>query len=86
MKSKKQIKEELHKLIDSIDDKEVLNVLNEDIVPYMIENKTPPPVNDESELTDEQQRRLEEAIKQAEEDKVITLDEFYSKMEKWRTK
>ncbi len=83
MKSKQQIKEELHKLIDGIEDEHTLNVLNEDVVPYVIENKT---MRAEEELTAEQQQRLQEAIKQAEEGKVIPLEEFYSKMKHWRTK
>ena len=84
MKSKQEIKDELHKLIDSIEDEDTLNVLNEDVVPYVIENKTMHA--EEQELTAAQQRRLEEAIKQAEDGKVMPLDEFYSKMKEWRTK
>jgi len=37
MKLQKQIKEELHTLIDSIDHEHIFNVLSEDVVPYIIE-------------------------------------------------
>ncbi len=40
MKSKEDLKKELHALIDTIDDEDILNVLNDDIVPYVIENRT----------------------------------------------
>jgi hypothetical protein len=60
MKSKQQIKDELHKLIDSIEDEETLNVLNEDVVPYVIENKTMPSEDEEDELTQEQQTKPRE--------------------------
>ena len=86
MKSKEEIKAELHKKIDSIDDEHTLQVLNDDIVPYAIENRTKEHDEEVDYLTPEQEARLGEAIKQAEEGKVITLDEFYSRMKEWRTK
>jgi hypothetical protein len=74
MKSKEEIKKELHKLIDGIEDEHTLNILNDDVVPYVIENKSMPA---DEELSPEQELKLQEAIKQADEGKVITLDEFY---------
>ena len=84
MKSKKEIKAELHKKIDSIDDEYILNVLNEDIVPYVIENRTKEK-EEEDDLTDEQWEKLKEAIQQVKDGKTITLEEFYSKKQ-WHIK
>ncbi len=78
MKSKKQLKEELHQLIDSIDDEQVLQTLNEDIVPYVTQK------NDES-LTAQKQQELEEAIAAADKGETVSFDEFKAGMDKWRT-
>ena len=86
MKSKEEIKAELHRKIDSIEDEHLLHVLNEDIIMYAIDNLKMDQGEDDDCLTPEQEGRLHEAIKQAEVGKVITLDEFYSRMKEWRTK
>lgn len=82
MKPKEEIKKELHRLIDSIEDERMLNILNDDVLPYVMENKSMPFYE---ELTPEQELELQAAIKQADEGKVITLDEFYNRMKLWRT-
>lgn len=84
MKSKQQIKDELHKLIDSIEDEETLNVLNEDVVPYIIENRTKE--QDKEELTKEQEAELDEAIRQADAGEVISWDELLKDTKRWHTK
>jgi hypothetical protein len=78
MKSKKQLKEELHQLIDSIDDELVLQTLNEDIVPYVAKK-------DAETLTAGQQQELEEAIAAADNGETVSFDEFKASMDKWRT-
>ena len=85
MKSKIEIKAELHKKIDSIDDEYTLNVLNEDIVPYVIENRTKEK-DDEDDLTDEQWEELEEAIQQVKDGKTISWEEYLNSTQQWRTK
>ncbi len=85
MASKDELKAALHKKIDSIEDEHTLYVLNEDIVPYAIENRTKE-IDEEDDLTDEQWAKLQRSIKQAEEGQTITLDELYAKMKEWRTK
>ena len=52
-------------------------------MPFVIKNKTMPA---EEELTQEKQQRLQEAIKQSDEGKVIPLEEFFSKMKQWLIK
>jgi methyl coenzyme M reductase gamma subunit len=84
MKSKKEIKKELYKLIDSIDDEYVLNVLNEDIVPYVIENRTKE-ADEEDDLMEDQVKELDEAIKEADRGETISFEEFKESMDKWRT-
>jgi Ca2+-binding EF-hand superfamily protein len=90
-KSKKnnqeELKKKLHELIDSIDDEHTLSVLNEDIVPYAIENRTKEldEAADEAEdnLTEEQLQQLDEAIKEADEGKTISYEEFKRRMSRW---
>lgn len=74
MKSKQEIKEELHRLIDIIEDEHTLNVLHEDVIPYIIENRTKE--QDEEELTKEQEEELDEAIRQADAGEVISWEEL----------
>lgn len=78
MKSKKQLKEELHQLIDSIDDEQVLQTLNEDLVPYVAQK-------DAALLTTQQQQELKEAIAAADNGDTVSFDEFKAGMDKWRT-
>ena len=80
---KEELKQKLYKLIDSIEDEHVLNVLNEDVVPYVIENRTKEKVDDD--LTEEQSKQLEEAIKEAEEGKTMSIEEFKQRMSRWLT-
>ncbi len=85
MKSKEELKKELHLLIDSIEDEETLNMLHEDLMPYVTELSA----NDEEsedELTPEQELRLNEAMRQADAGEVISIEEFYSRMARWHTK
>ena len=85
MKSKQQVKEELHKLIDSIEDEETLNVLNEDVVPYVIEKRNKEQ-DGEEELTKEQEEELDEAIRQADAGEVISWEELLKETKRWHTK
>jgi hypothetical protein len=84
MKSKEELKKELHALIDSIDDEETLNVLHDDMVPLVIERDSETDIIDE--LTPEQQKELEEAIKEADAGETISWEEFLNAMKRWRTK
>lgn len=84
MKSKQEIKEELHRLIDIIEDEHTLNVLHEDVIPYIIENRTKE--QDEEELTKEQEEELDEAIRQADAGEVISWEELLKETKRWHTK
>lgn len=85
MKSLEELKQELHELIDSIDDEATLNELHEGIEPYLTK-KQPKDTKENDELTEEQWRELEQAMQQVKEGKTITLEEFYSRMKSWHTK
>jgi hypothetical protein len=83
---KEELKEKLYKLIDSIEDEHVLNMLNEDVMPYVIENRTKELDEAESNLTEEQLNELDEAIAEVDKGDTITYEEFKKNMEAWRTK
>lgn len=86
MKTKQELKEELHRLIDSIEDEHVLNVLNEDIVPYVIENRTKEMDEADDDLTEEQEKELQEAIAEADRGETVSYEEFKKAMFRWLTK
>lgn len=82
---KEELKQKLYKLIDSIEDEHVLNVLNEDIVPYVIENRTKEK-DEEDDLTEEQLKELDEAIQEIERGETISWEELKKEMAAWRSK
>ncbi len=84
MKSAQEIKSALHGLIDSIDDEQILNVLNEDIFPLLIENRNAE--NKEEKLTDDKMKQLDEAIKQADAGDTVSWADFVKATERWQTK
>jgi len=84
MKSKAEIKAALHKLIDSIEDEGTLNMLNEAVIPYIIENKTN--ISENEELSEEELSQLDQAIKEADAGEVVGWDEFLKEIGTWRTK
>lgn len=86
MKSKEEIKAELHKKIDSIEDAHTLNLLNDDIVPYAIENRTKEKDEEDEELTEEEEKELDEAIRQIENGETVSWEEFLNSTQQWRTK
>ncbi len=86
MKSKEALKKELHAMIDSIEDEHTLNVLNDDIVPYVIKNRTKQQDEEIDDLTEEQERELEEAMRQAEAGETITEEEYLNATARWRIK
>lgn len=85
MESRSELKEKLHALINDIEDEYVLNVLNEDIMPYVIVNRTKK-IDEEEQLTSKQIKELEEAIKEAETGETIASDEFKKMTGRWRMK
>lgn len=85
-KNQDELKKKLHELIDSIDDEPTLSMLNEDVVPYVIENRTKELDNIEDNLTDEQLKDLDESIAEANRGETISYEEFKKNMDEWFTR
>ena len=84
MKSADKIKKELHEYIDRINDDETLWLLHEEVVGLV---KTGQSKKDEEDyLTEEQQKQLDEAIRQAGAGEFITEEEYLNATARWRTK
>jgi hypothetical protein len=86
-KNKEELKKKLHELIDGIEDEHILNVLNKDVIGYMITTMDEDTNEDEDDfeddLTEEQEKKLEQAIKEADEGKTISNEEFKKRMSRW---
>jgi predicted transcriptional regulator len=80
MKSSEEIKKELHQYIDHIEDEETLWMVHEEVAEYLNESKV------EDELTEEQEKSLDEAIRQADAGEFITEEEYKKATARWRTK
>jgi hypothetical protein len=86
MKSKEELKIKLHKLIDSIEDEELLNALNEDIIPSVIENYSREMNEEENDSHAEGIPGLDAALNGTENIEPISPEEFKKMTEKWGTK
>lgn len=84
MKTKEQLKKELHEYIDSISDEETLMMVHEDVAAYL--NKNLEEACEEDYLTEEQEKQLEEAIRQADAGDFISEEEYLKATARWRTK
>ena len=79
--SKEKLKKELHELIDSIEDEEMLGMVKEDIVGYQ---KAETAFDDLSDLTPEERAELEESINEDSEKDVVSEEEFNNYIQAWR--
>ena len=86
MKTKEEFKKDLQLLIESIQDEHTLNILNDDIVPYIIESRIGEQDKEEDILTEKQLKKLDNAIQQGDEGKVINVEEFKMQMATWHIK
>ena len=84
MKSSKEIKKELHEYIDSIDDEETLWMVRDDVVAYLKKEKSEK--EEEDYLTEDQEKQLNEAIRQADAGEFVTEEEYLKATARWRTK
>jgi hypothetical protein len=84
MKSKQELKNELHQLINKIEDEHTLNLLNEEIVPYIIGSRTKD--IDDEKLTEDEENELDEAIRQADNGETVSWEGFLKATERWHTK
>ncbi len=84
MKTLEEIKKELHEYIDSIDDEKTLMMVHEDIASYLKKYSTEE--ESEDELTEEQEKQLDEAIRQADAGEFVSEQEYLKATARWRTK
>ncbi len=84
MKSPKEIKKEIHEYVDRIDDEETLWMVHEDVLEYLKKEK--PEKKEEDYLTEEQEKQLDEAIRQANAGEFVTEEEYLKATSRWRTK
>jgi predicted transcriptional regulator len=82
MKTVQQLKKELHEYIDSISDEETLIMVHEDVVSYLKKESEV----DNDDLTKEQKKQLEEAIRQADAGEFISEEEYLKATARWHTK
>ncbi len=77
------IKTDFHKLIDKVDNKDILESFFS-AMNYYVNKKNAVDILDE--LTEKQQKRLAASIKQAEKGKTITNAEMKREIKQWLTK
>lgn len=78
----KTLKTEIYKLIDDIEDKNLLELLKEEIKTYA----SNPPTDILEGLNDEQLQNLELSITEGEKNEVIGLKGYKKLMARWRIK
>ncbi len=84
MKSSEELKKELHEYIDSIDD-ETLWMVHEDVVEYL-KKGIGEEIDEDDYLTEDQEKQLEEAIRQADAGEFVSEEEYLKATARWRTK
>jgi len=86
MKTAEQLKKELHEYIDSIENRETLMMVHEDVAAYINNDSVKELDNEEDYLTDEQKKDLEEAIRQADAGETVSEEEYLKATARWRIK
>jgi hypothetical protein len=74
----KEVKSKIYKLIDSIEDENILQMVMEDVA-YYASNKD---ITDE--LSEEQLKELDEAISETDNNETIDWDDFKKEMNEWK--
>ena len=81
--SKEKLKKELHELIDNMENKQLRNMVKEDIVAYQ---KTETAFDDLSDLTHAERAELEELANEDPDKDTISFDEFKKEISEWVSK
>lgn len=76
---KEELKQQLHALVDSIDDEAKLQLLMEDAEAYLADTE-----EGEDDLTDEEWAQIEQAEQEIERGEYITWEEMKEKLQAWR--
>jgi hypothetical protein len=74
----KEVKSKIYKLIDSIEDENILQMVMEDVA-YYASNKD---ITDE--LSEEQLKELDEAISETDNNETLDWDDFKKEMNEWK--
>jgi predicted transcriptional regulator len=83
------IKQQLHQMIDAIDDVQVLNALREEAATYILQKDVVEEDDDRDPvdyLTPEQLVDLEESIEEVDRGEVVTYEELKANMKEWLTR
>lgn len=80
---KTTIKTNFHKLIDSVDNPDILENFFSALNYYVNKNNS---IDIVDELTDKQKKRLSASLKQANTGKTVTNEEMKKEIKQWRTK
>jgi predicted transcriptional regulator len=83
MKSSEEIKKELHKYIDNIEDEETLWMLREDVVEYLKKEKA---ADQEEDLTDEEISEIKIGVEQIKNGETVNWNEYLKATSRWHTK
>ena len=75
----RQLKAKIYKQVDELDDETALQMLEEAVSAFV----SPSKVDILDELNEDQQRRLQESIQQADEGKLLTNEEVKQKSKEW---
>ncbi len=74
------VKSKIYQLLDTIKDENILNQLMEDVTFYTSKK------DEINKLTPNQLSELDAAIKEADNNETISLDDFKKDLHEWRTK
>lgn len=86
MKSSKEIKKEIHKYIDSIDDEDTLWMVREDVVEYLKKGKTKMKDEVEEILSEEEISEINTGLKEIENGQTVDWDEYLKATSRWQKK
>ena len=74
----KEVKSEIHKMIDSIDDENILQMVMEDVAYYASNREVT------EELTKQQLKELDESISETDKNETMDWSDFKKEMNEWR--
>lgn len=74
------VRDRIHKLLDTIQDEKALTQVTEDVTFYSSKEDVA------NGLTESQLKELEVAMKEAENNQVITMGDFKNELDEWRKK
>jgi hypothetical protein len=73
----KEVKSEIHKMIDSIDDENILQMVMEDVAYYASNREVT------EELTKQQLKELDESISETDKNEIMDWSDFKKEMNEW---